>query len=147
MPSRLPLFPVLSWLNFTVTLSALAAGLLNFGDSVGRISAAMFSFVGESLHRDPLHSPPASLNGALCYVQLWQSWSMRSSHTIGVRLRFATREAAHTTTAWVSRRRASCPIASCLIRPVFPTPSGPTVLSVLLLIAVLVNFILRFQDN
>ena len=38
---------VLSWLNFTVTLSALAAGLLNFGDQVGRISAAMFSFVGE----------------------------------------------------------------------------------------------------
>jgi hypothetical protein len=30
-----------------VTLSALAAGLLNFGDQVGRISAAMFSFVGE----------------------------------------------------------------------------------------------------
>lgn len=47
MPSRLRLLPVLSWLNFTVTLSALAAGLLNFGDSVGRISAAMFSFVGE----------------------------------------------------------------------------------------------------
>lgn len=38
---------VLSWLNFTVTLSALAAGLLNFGDRIGRISAAMFSFVGE----------------------------------------------------------------------------------------------------
>ena len=38
---------VLSWLNFTVTLSALAAGLLNFGDKIGRISAAMFSFVGE----------------------------------------------------------------------------------------------------
>lgn len=37
----------LSWLSFTVTLSALAAGLLNFGDNVGRISAAMFSFVGE----------------------------------------------------------------------------------------------------
>lgn len=42
------LLTVLSWLNFTITLSALAAGLLNFGDNVGRISAAMFSFVGES---------------------------------------------------------------------------------------------------
>lgn len=38
--------PVLSWLSFTVTLSALAAGLLNFGDRVGRVSAALFSFVG-----------------------------------------------------------------------------------------------------
>lgn len=38
---------VLSWLNFTVTLSALAAGLLNFGDKIGRVSAAMFSFVGK----------------------------------------------------------------------------------------------------
>lgn len=37
---------VLSWLSFTVTLSALAAGLLNFGDKVGRVSAALFSFVG-----------------------------------------------------------------------------------------------------
>jgi len=44
----------LSWLNFTVTLSALAAGLLNFGDSVGRISAAMFSFVGEFLLYHPI---------------------------------------------------------------------------------------------
>jgi hypothetical protein len=29
-----------------VTLAALAAGLLNFGDRVGRISAALFSIVG-----------------------------------------------------------------------------------------------------
>lgn len=36
----------LSWLSFTVTLSALAAGLLNFGDRVGRVSAALFSLVG-----------------------------------------------------------------------------------------------------
>lgn len=43
---RLLTVPVLSWLSFTVTLSALAAGLLNFGDRVGRVSAALFSLVG-----------------------------------------------------------------------------------------------------
>lgn len=35
----------LSWLHFTVVLGGLAVGLLNFGDKVGRISAAMFSLV------------------------------------------------------------------------------------------------------
>jgi len=35
----------LSWLNFTVILGGLAVGLLNFGDSVGRISAALFTIV------------------------------------------------------------------------------------------------------
>jgi uncharacterized membrane protein YidH (DUF202 family) len=35
----------LSWLNFTVILGGLAVGLLNFSDSVGRISAALFTFV------------------------------------------------------------------------------------------------------
>ncbi|KAG8856737.1 GTPase regulator Nrf1 [Tulasnella sp. 330] len=35
----------LSWLHFTVVLGGLAVGLLNFGDKVGRISAAMFSFI------------------------------------------------------------------------------------------------------
>lgn len=35
----------LSWLNFTVILGGLAVGLLNFGDSVGRISAALFTLV------------------------------------------------------------------------------------------------------
>ena len=35
----------LSWLNFTVILGGLAVGLLNFGDSVGRISAACFTVV------------------------------------------------------------------------------------------------------
>ncbi|KIK43364.1 hypothetical protein CY34DRAFT_803863 [Suillus luteus UH-Slu-Lm8-n1] len=35
----------LSWLHFTVVLGGLAVGLLNFGDKVGRISAAMFSVV------------------------------------------------------------------------------------------------------
>ncbi|TQS33016.1 hypothetical protein Golomagni_06654 [Golovinomyces magnicellulatus] len=57
----------LSWLNFTVTLSALAAGLLNFGDKIGRISAAMFSFVGESLQR---HLVSASTPGSHGYHDL-----------------------------------------------------------------------------
>ncbi|KAI0700600.1 hypothetical protein BC835DRAFT_1404819 [Cytidiella melzeri] len=35
----------LSWLHFTVVLGGLAVGLLNFGDKVGKISAAMFSLV------------------------------------------------------------------------------------------------------
>ncbi|KAH9999808.1 vacuolar transporter chaperone 1 [Russula vinacea] len=35
----------LSWLHFTVILGGLAVGLLNFGDKVGKISAALFSFV------------------------------------------------------------------------------------------------------
>lgn len=35
----------LSWLNFTVILGGLAVGLLNFGDSIGRISAGLFTIV------------------------------------------------------------------------------------------------------
>ncbi|CAG8704691.1 3409_t:CDS:2, partial [Dentiscutata erythropus] len=35
----------LSWLQFTVVLGGLAIGLLNFGDKVGRISAALFTSV------------------------------------------------------------------------------------------------------
>lgn len=35
----------LSWLNFTVILGGLAVGLLNFGDRVARVSAALFTFV------------------------------------------------------------------------------------------------------
>lgn len=35
----------LSWLNFTVILGGLAIGLLNFGDSVGQISAGLFTLV------------------------------------------------------------------------------------------------------
>uniref|UniRef100_A0A1D1Y4G1 Vacuolar transporter chaperone 1 n=1 Tax=Anthurium amnicola TaxID=1678845 RepID=A0A1D1Y4G1_9ARAE len=35
----------LSWLQFTVVLGGLALGLLNFGDKIGRISAAIFTLV------------------------------------------------------------------------------------------------------
>src|ERR1700759_4509845 len=44
LPSKL-LGTFLSWLNFTVILGGLAVGLLNFGDSVGRISAGLFTLV------------------------------------------------------------------------------------------------------
>ncbi|GAA5826783.1 hypothetical protein JCM10212_002336, partial [Sporobolomyces blumeae] len=39
----------LSWLNFTVVLGGLSVGLLNFGDRVGKISAAMFTIVSMSI--------------------------------------------------------------------------------------------------
>lgn len=35
----------LSWLNFTILLGGLAVGLLNFGDSIGRTSAVLFTVV------------------------------------------------------------------------------------------------------
>ncbi|MCJ1313443.1 vacuolar transporter chaperone [Agyrium rufum] len=35
----------LSWLNFTVILGGLAVGLLNFGDTVGKISAGLFTVI------------------------------------------------------------------------------------------------------
>ncbi|PWY99621.1 putative VTC1-protein controls Sec18p/NSF-dependent priming of snares and [Testicularia cyperi] len=89
----------LSWLNFTVTLSALAAGLLNFGDKIGRVSAAMFSFVAMAI---------------MVYALLTYHWRANAI-----------------------RNRGSGPYDDRL---------GPTVLSIMLLIAVLVNFILRFNN-
>ncbi|KAJ9122499.1 GTPase regulator Nrf1 [Naganishia vaughanmartiniae] len=35
----------LSWLHFAVVLGGLAVGLLNFGDKVGKISAALYTIV------------------------------------------------------------------------------------------------------
>ncbi|OXC66367.1 vacuolar transporter chaperone 1 [Cryptococcus neoformans] len=35
----------LSWLHFAVVLGGLAVGLLNFGDKVGKISAAMYTII------------------------------------------------------------------------------------------------------
>ncbi|PWN95880.1 putative VTC1-protein controls Sec18p/NSF-dependent priming of snares and [Tilletiopsis washingtonensis] len=90
----------LSWLNFTVTLSALAAGLLNFGDQVGRISAAMFSFVAMAI---------------MVYALVTYHWR-----------------------ASAIRNRGTGPYDDRL---------GPTMLSVLLMIAVIVNFVLRYRDD
>ncbi|OLL22899.1 Vacuolar transporter chaperone 1 [Neolecta irregularis DAH-3] len=39
----------LSWLNFSVVLGGLAIGLLNFGDRIARISAALFTFVAMAI--------------------------------------------------------------------------------------------------
>ncbi|PKI85743.1 hypothetical protein MVES_000258 [Malassezia vespertilionis] len=80
----------LSWLSFTVTLSALAVGLLNFGDRVGRVSAALFSFVAVAI---------------MLYALVTYHWRANAI-----------------------RNR------------------GPTVLSVLLLTAIIVNFVLRFSE-
>lgn len=74
----------LSWLNFTVILGGLAVGLLNFGDEIGRISAGIFTLVGEVVfiqesngsHVDydlrPLHLPLASSRNS----QAWD-WPVR----------------------------------------------------------------------
>ena len=45
----------LSWLHFAVVLGGLAVGLLNFGDKVGKISAAMYTIIGQS--RRASHPP------------------------------------------------------------------------------------------
>ncbi|WFD26243.1 GTPase regulator Nrf1 [Malassezia nana] len=89
----------LSWLSFTVTLSALAAGLLNFGDRVGRVSAALFSLVAIAI---------------MIYALVTYHWR-----------------------AQAIRNRGSGPYDDRL---------GPTILSVLLLTAIIVNFVLRFSE-
>lgn len=117
--------PVLSWLNFTVTLSALAAGLLNFGDNVGRISAAMFSFVGEcgtqtegDSKRGAKWIAPATprMAGEVQALiltrsfwvlpphpaQPWPSWSMLWQHTTGVHLPSGIAARDPTMIDWVS---------------------------------------------
>lgn len=95
-PLRRP--AVLSWLSFTVTLSALAVGLLNFGDRIGRISASLFSFVAMAI---------------MIYALVIYHWR-----------------------ASAIRNRTSGPYDDRL---------GPTMLSIMLLIAVVVNFTLRIN--
>ncbi len=53
----------LSWLNFTVILGGLAIGLLNFGDSIGRICAGLFTLVAM---------------GAMIYALITFHWRARS---------------------------------------------------------------------
>jgi len=55
----------LSWLHFTVILGGLAVGLLNFGDKVGKISAAMFSLVA------------VGIMGYALYTYHWRANSIR----------------------------------------------------------------------
>ncbi|RXW25239.1 hypothetical protein EST38_g595 [Candolleomyces aberdarensis] len=89
----------LSWLHFTVVLGGLAVGLLNFGDKVGKISAAMFSAVAMAIMVYAL------------YTYHWRAASIR--------------------------RGGKGP---------YDDRIGPTVLCVALLIAVVVNFVLRFTE-
>ncbi|KAJ1985490.1 hypothetical protein H4R33_004012 [Dimargaris cristalligena] len=56
----------LSWLNFTTVLGSLALGLLNFGDSVGRISGAIFTVISM-----------AAMVYALCIYQ-WRATQIRN---------------------------------------------------------------------
>ncbi|KAH9977850.1 vacuolar transporter chaperone 1 [Lactifluus volemus] len=55
----------LSWLHFTVILGGLAVGLLNFGDKVGKISAAIFSLVA------------VGIMGYALYTYHWRASSIR----------------------------------------------------------------------
>ncbi|KAI1915781.1 GTPase regulator Nrf1 [Ophidiomyces ophidiicola] len=90
----------LSWLNFTIILGGLALGLLNFGDRVGQISAACFTFVAM-----------AAMIYALATFH-WRATSIRKRGQSGFDDRF-----------------------------------GPTVLTLALLAAVIVNFTLRMKDG
>jgi len=87
----------LSWLHFTVVLGGLAVGLLNFGDKVGKISAAMFSIVAI---------------GVMLYALVTYHWRASSIRRGG--------------------------------RQQFDDRIGPTILCIALLIAIIVNFVLRF---
>jgi len=89
----------LSWLHFTVVLGGLAVGLLNFGDKVGKISAAMFSVVAMAMMIYAL------------YTYHWRAASIR-------------------------RGGGS-----------YDDRLGPTLLCAALLVAVVVNFILRFTET
>lgn len=59
----------LSWLHFAVVLGGLAVGLLNFGDKVGKISAALYTIVGELVYNVTL--PSLLLMGCISLVQPW----------------------------------------------------------------------------
>lgn len=63
-----------------MTLSALAAGLLNFGDKVGRVSAALFSFVGALLTVSVAH--PAAI-AIMIYALITYHWRAESIRNRG----------------------------------------------------------------
>ncbi|KAG9298222.1 hypothetical protein G9A89_002710 [Geosiphon pyriformis] len=90
----------LSWLNFTVILGGLAVGLLNFGDKIGRIAAAMFTTIS-------------------LMVMIYSLWTYH----------------------WRAQK----------IRKREPGPYddrfGPTFLCGILLLAIIINFFLRFEEG
>ncbi|KAI0310381.1 vacuolar transporter chaperone 1 [Amylostereum chailletii] len=107
----------LSWLHFTVILGGLAVGLLNFGDKVGKISAAMFSVVGGcnsvfSPSCDPEARPAVAIMLYALYTYHWRANSIRKGG-----------------------------------RGPYDDRLGPTLLCAALLISVIVNFILRFTEG
>ena len=90
----------LSWLNFAVLLGGLGIGLLNFGDSAGRIAAAAFTVVAMA---------------AMLYALATYHWRAKSIRMRG--------------------------------QGGFDDRYGPTVLTILMFAAVIVNFILRFAGG
>ncbi|KAJ7068455.1 vacuolar transporter chaperone 1 [Mycena amicta] len=106
----------LSWLHFTVVLGGLAVGLLNFGDNVGKVSAAMFSVIGEQNIPlfGPSSSPPLAM-GIMVYALYTYHWRASSIRRGG--------------------------------RGPYDDRLGPTVLCISLLVAIVVNFVLRFTQG
>ncbi|KAF8920726.1 hypothetical protein CPB85DRAFT_503419 [Mucidula mucida] len=90
----------LSWLHFTVILGSLAIGLLNFGNKVGLISAAMFSFVVMAVMIYAL------------YTYLCRATSIKYGS-----------------------------------RDPYDDRLGPTLICIALIIAIVVNFVLRFMES
>ncbi|KAG6911252.1 GTPase regulator Nrf1 [Tephrocybe rancida] len=107
----------LSWLHFTVVLGGLAVGLLNFGDRVGKISAALFSVVGEPLSFNVSQLLTKIISTAMAimvyalYTYHWRANSIRRGG-----------------------------------RGPYDDRVGPTILCIALLVAVIVNFALRFAE-
>ncbi|KAI6130359.1 hypothetical protein EDD16DRAFT_1083305 [Pisolithus croceorrhizus] len=110
----------LSWLHFTVVLGGLAVGLLNFGDKVGRISAAMFSVVAMAVMIYAL------------YTYHWRAASIRR----GGRGPYDDRVGPVSAPDLIALR-------------VFDKHQtfAQTLLCVALLIAIVVNFVLRFTEE
>ncbi|KAK0468146.1 vacuolar transporter chaperone 1 [Desarmillaria tabescens] len=108
----------LSWLHFTVVLGGLAVGLLNFGDKVGKISAAMFSVVAMSIMIYAL------------YTYHWRAASIRR----GGRGPYDDRLG---------------PTILCIaLLGAFCCPyNSSSITDVLIIVAIVVNFILRFTET
>ncbi|KAJ1836831.1 GTPase regulator Nrf1 [Coemansia sp. RSA 2703] len=90
----------LSWLNFAIVLGSLALGLLNFGDSTGKIAGAVFTLIAMMV-----------MVYALMLFQ-WRAERIRQRHA----------------GPYDDRR-------------------GPTVLVLVLISAILINFYLRFVHS
>ncbi|KAK0206342.1 vacuolar transporter chaperone 1 [Desarmillaria ectypa] len=108
----------LSWLHFTVVLGGLAVGLLNFGDKVGKISAAMFSVVAMSIMIYAL------------YTYHWRAASIRRGGR----------------GPYDDRLGPTILCIALLGAPWHPYTSL-SITDVLIIVAIVVNFILRFTET